>query len=342
MTVRLADVAALAEVGESTVSRVLRDAGSFSSSAREKVLKAAAELGYVPNRLASSLASAGSRLVAIIVPSLANVVFVDVLKGAEKVLDQTGYRGVFGVTDYDPGKEELLVEALLEYRPAAVLLAGLEHTERTRAMLSAAGCRIVEILDTDGDCLDLAVGFSNKAAGQAAAEHLLACSYERIGYVGHDLTRDRRAARRFETFRRTLETGGVTLADSETGEYASSAAQGRASLSILLRRSPDLQAVYFSNDDLAIGGFFHCMDAAIRVPDQLAIFGHNGLDIGQAMPQPLSTIRPPREEIGRVAVEMALSGAASQIVDVGFEILTGRTTAAWRQEQPDASFPQST
>src|SRR5690606_1998691 len=71
MAAKLADVAALAQLGESTVSRVLRGEGSFSSAAREKVLNAVAELGYVPNRLASSLASAGSRLVAIIVPSLA-------------------------------------------------------------------------------------------------------------------------------------------------------------------------------------------------------------------------------------------------------------------------------
>lgn len=342
MAAKLADVAALAQLGESTVSRVLRGEGSFSSAAREKVLNAVAELGYVPNRLASSLASAGSRLVAIIVPSLANIVFVDVLKGAGQRLEAAGYHGVFGVTDYDPGKEELLVEALLEYRPGAVLLAGLEHTPRTRAMLAAAGCRVVEILDTDGACLDLCVGFSNKAAGEAAAAHMLACGYSRIGYVGHDLERDRRAARRFRAFKATLEKSGVVLADIEIDGEPSSAVQGRLALAALLQRNPGLQAVYFSNDDMAIGGLFHCLDAGIDVPDELGIFGHNGLDIGQAMPKPLSTIRPPREHIGCVAVDLVLSGAAPQTVDVGFDLLVGETTADCRVTSRQASKFQRT
>lgn len=326
MSVKLADVAAEAGLGESTVSRVLRNDGSFSTSAREKVLRAAEKLGYVPNRLASSLASAGSRLVAVVVPSLTNIVFADVLKGVGLALDAARHRGVFGVSDYDEAKEEQLIESLLEYRPKAVLVAGLEHTRRTKLMLAGAGCRVVEMLDTDGAPLDIAVGFSNRAAGEAAARHLLDGGYRRIGYVGHDLSHDHRAMRRLDGFKAALSASHVELAATETAGPASSALAGRRGLKTLLAREPSLDAVYFSNDDMAVGGCFHCLEAGIAMPERLALFGHNGLDIGQALPRPLSTIRAPREAIGRLAVELALGNAAPGITDLGFQILAGATT----------------
>ncbi len=208
-TVTLAEVAEAAGVGESTVSRVLRNHGSFSGKARERVLDAVERLGYVPNRIAGTLASAGSRLVAFVIPSLTNIVFPDVLRGAGAVLEENRYQAVFSVTDYEPEREEALVAAMLAWRPTAVMLAGFEHTEGTLKMLRASGCRVVELLDIDGTAIDLAVGFSNREAGRASAEFLLKRGYRRIGYVGHDLGRDTRAGKRFEGFREALNLAGV-------------------------------------------------------------------------------------------------------------------------------------
>ncbi len=203
-TVTLAEVAEAAGVGESTVSRVLRNHGSFSGRTRDRVMAAVERLGYVPNRIAGTLASTGSRLVAFVIPSLSNIVFPDLLRGASAILEENRYQAVFSVTDYDPQKEEALAAAMLAWRPAAVMLAGYEHTGGTVKMLRASGCRIVEMLDVDGDALDLAVGFSNRAAGRESAAFLLKRGYRRIGYVGHDLNRDTRAGKRFSSFCETL------------------------------------------------------------------------------------------------------------------------------------------
>lgn len=208
-TVTLAEVAEAAGVGESTVSRVLRNHGSFSGKTRDRVMAAVERLGYVPNRIAGTLASTSSRLVAFVIPSLSNIVFPDVLRGASAILEENRYQAVFSVTDYDPGKEEALAAAMLAWRPAAVMLAGYEHTNGTVKMLRASGCRIVELLDVDGDALDLAVGFSNRAAGRESAAFLLKRGYRRIGYVGHDLNRDTRAGKRFSGFCETLGAGGA-------------------------------------------------------------------------------------------------------------------------------------
>ena len=323
--VTLADVAAAAGVGESTISRVLRNHGSFSGKMRERVMAAVEQLGYVPNRIAGTLASAGSQLVAMVVPSLSNIVFADVLRGASSALEQTRHQAVFAVTDYDPAREEAVVAAMLAWRPTAIMLSGLEHTPGTVRMLKANGCRVVEMLDIDGMALDMAVGFSNHAAGVASAHHLVARGYRRIGYVGHDPQRDKRAGKRFAGFRQALLAQGLELADIDASAPASSVENGRTGLERILARSPDLDAVYFSNDDMALGGYFHCLANGISIPTELAIFGYNGLDIGAVTPLPLSTIRTPRVEVGRVAATLVVDNAPPQVIDLGFELIEGAT-----------------
>jgi LacI family gluconate utilization system Gnt-I transcriptional repressor len=229
------------------------------------------------------------------------------------------------VTDYDPLRETALVAAMLAWRPRAVMLAGLEHTDATTRMLTANGCRIVELLDTDGTALDLAVGFSNHAAGRASAEHLIRRGYRRIGYVGHNLDRDRRAAKRFAGFCAGLTAAGISLIDRELAPAGSSIEHGRFGLERLLARQADLDAIYFSNDDMAIGGYFHCLAHGIAIPTQLAILGYNGLDIGTVTPQPLTTIQTPRETVGRIAAHLVTTDAPPQIIDLGFELIPGAT-----------------
>ena len=327
--VTLADVARESGFGESTVSRVLRNQGSFSRRTADRVAEAVAKLGYVPNRLAGSLAgnaaSAGSQLVGIVIPSLANIVFPDLLRGLTGALDRTGFQSVIGVSDYDPDREEALVAALLSWRPAGLVLTGLEHNPDTVALLRAAGIRVVEMIDTDGPGLDLVVGFSNRAVGEASAAHLVARGYRRIGYVGHDIFRDLRAGKRLAGFEAALNAAGHGLVDREVVAEPSSAAAGRAALDRLLDRTPDLDAVYFSNDDMALGGYFCCLARGWSIPHRLALFGYNGLDITAAMPQPLSTIRTPRLRIGEVAAERLAAGGPAETIDLGFALVAGAT-----------------
>src|SRR5580692_2768294 len=150
----LTDVARAANVGESTASRVLRNKGSFSEDVRDRVLKAARDLNYVPNRIAGTLASTGSQLIGIIIPALTTSVFPDLLRGTSSVLETAGFQSVIGVTEYDMAREEQLIESILSWRPGGMLIAGLEHTEPGRAMLKDSGVRVVEVGDIDGPGID--------------------------------------------------------------------------------------------------------------------------------------------------------------------------------------------
>ncbi|MEF0941832.1 LacI family DNA-binding transcriptional regulator [Rhizobium sp. BR 362] len=323
--ITLAEVADAAGVGESTVSRVLRNHGSFSEKTRARVMAAVDRLGYVPNKIAGALASTGTPLVAIIVPSLSNIVFADVLSGVTRGLEVRQKQAVFAVTEYDPMREEALVAAVLAWRPEAVMLVGLEHTEGTRKLLRAAGCRVLELLDIDGEPIDIAVGFSHRSAGRATAAHLIEKGYTRIAYVGHDIERDTRSAKRFEGFVDQLKQAGLALRDREILSAPSSVSAGKAGLASVLGRSPDIDAVYFSNDDMALGGYFHCLSAGIPVPDRLAIIGFNALDICRHTPQPIASILTRRVDIGRRAAELLLEDAPAQTIDVGFLLVPGET-----------------
>ncbi|MFN3607109.1 MAG: LacI family DNA-binding transcriptional regulator, partial [Cypionkella sp.] len=167
-----------------TVSRVLRNRGDVSEATRAKVLEAARRLGYVPNKIAGALASQRVNLVGVIIPSLSNMVFPEVLTGISKTLEDTGLQPVFGVTNYSPEREESVLFEMLSWRPSGVILAGLEHSDAARAMLSRAGIPVVEIMDIDGVAIDHAVGISHRRAGRQMAEAILAAGYRNIAFLG--------------------------------------------------------------------------------------------------------------------------------------------------------------
>jgi LacI family gluconate utilization system Gnt-I transcriptional repressor len=196
-------------------------------------------------------------------------------------------------------------------------------------MLRGAGVRVAEMMDIDSEPIDIAVGMSHRGAGFDTGVHLLERGYRRFGYVGHDWLRDRRARLRYDGLVAALREAGVSLVDLELHDGPSSPTAGRATLAALLARTPGIDVAVFSNDDMAVGGVFHCMAESIAIKSRLAIFGFNGLSFGAALPLPLSTIRSHRFEIGKTAARMVLDdkGArdAPTIVDMGFEIVFGAT-----------------
>ena len=142
-TLTLRDVSEASGVSEMTVSRVLRGRGDVSQNTREKVLQAAKTLGYVPNKIAGALASQRVNLVAVIIPSMSNMVFPEVLTGINSVLENTELQPVVGVTDYLPEKEEKVLYQMLSWRPSGIIIAGLEHSDTSKAMLKSTNIPVV-------------------------------------------------------------------------------------------------------------------------------------------------------------------------------------------------------
>jgi LacI family gluconate utilization system Gnt-I transcriptional repressor len=304
-----------------TVSRVLRNRGDVSAATRDKVLTAAKELGYVPNKIAGALASQRVNLVAVIIPSLSNMVFPEVLSGISQVLEDTELQPVVGVTDYLPEKEEKVLYEMLSWRPSGVIIAGLEHTEASRAMLNASGIPVVEIMDTDGDPVDAMVGISHRRAGREMAAAILKAGYKKIAFLGTKMPLDHRARKRFEGFTEVLAKSGVEVVDREFYSGGSALAKGREMTEAVLERSPDVDFIYYSNDMIGAGGLLYLLEKGIDVPGQIGLAGFNGVELLQGLPRQLATMDACRREIGTKAAEII----AARVNDVEKE---GQVTLA--------------
>jgi LacI family gluconate utilization system Gnt-I transcriptional repressor len=303
-TLTLRDVSEASGVSEMTVSRVLRNRGDVSGATREKVLEAARALGYVPNKIAGALASQRVNLVAVIIPSLSNMVFPEVLTGISETLEDTGLQPVVGVTNYSPDREEAVLYEMLSWRPSGVIVAGLEHTPAARAMLENAGIPIVEIMDVDGTPVDSAVGISHRRAGRQMAEAIVAAGYSRIGFLGTMMPNDHRARKRLDGFEQGLAAAGLQLADREFYSGGSALLKGREMTQAILERTPDLDFLYYSNDMIGAGGLLYCLDKGIDVPGQLGLAGFNGVELLDGLPRHLATMDACRLQIGQIAAEI--------------------------------------
>jgi len=315
----LRDVSEASGVSEMTVSRVLRNRGDVSDATREKVLQAAKALGYVPNKIAGALASQRVNLVAVIIPSLSNLVFPKVLSSVSDELEDTGLQPVVGVTNYSPEKEEQVLYEMLSWRPSGVIIAGVEHTPASRAMLQNAGIPVVEIMDVDGEGIDSVVGISHRRAGLHMAEAIIAAGYRKIGFLGTKMPEDHRARKRLEGFKEGLAKAGIELADTEFYAGGSALAKGREMTETMLKRSPDLDFLYYSNDMIGAGGLLWCLDNGIDVPNKMGLAGFNGLELLDGLSVRLATMNACRAEIGRKAAQI-ISGR-SQSGMIGGEVI---------------------
>ena len=316
----LRDVSEASGVSEMTVSRVLRNKGDVSQATRDRVQDAARALGYVPNKIAGALASQRVNLVGVIIPSLKNMVFPEVLSGVSAALEGTDLQPVVGVTDYSPEKEEKVLFEMLSWRPSGIIIAGLEHTEPARAMLERAGIPIVEIMDTDGEAVDANVGISHRRAGRLMGEAIVEAGYRRIGFLGTKMPLDHRARKRFEGLTRALAGHGIEIADQEFYSGGSALSKGREMTEAMLSRSPDLDFLYYSNDMIGAGGLLYLHDAGVEIPGRIGLAGFNGVELLDGLPLQLATMDACRADIGEAAARIIADRNAGTVEQTGQRI----------------------
>lgn len=303
----LEEVAAAAGVSKMTASRALRGARDVSAASIEKVKRAAEQLGYVGNQLALSLSSRRTNLIGVVIPSMSNIVFPEVLGGISSGLEGSGLQPVFGVSDYDAEKERDIIRNMLSWQPSALIVTGLDQPDETKRLLRQTDIPVIQIMDLDGEPVDFVVGLSHTQAGRDMAEAILQSGRRKIGYIGSAVDRDKRALKRRAGFEAVLAEQGVTPMAAETSLDASSSRLGRDLTESLLQRQPDLDCLYYSNDDMAAGGLFACIKLGRKVPDDILIAGFNGLEIANALPVRIATSFSPRRAIGEKAAQLALA-----------------------------------
>ena len=340
----IADVARRAGVGAITVSRALRDPTQVSEALRRMIDDAVRELNYVPNLNARALASIRTDVVGVLVPSLTQNIFSDVLRGVYDGVDGSNLQIQVGNTHYNEDEEERLIGQMLRQKPAGMIISGTDQNARSRTMLENAGCPVIQIMDLTDDPIDTVIGFSHYEAGRAITRHLIEAGYRHIGFLSGWM--NSRSLGRLAGLTDTLKEAGMynpkLITPIVTGQPVhehkdekkmsfATPLGARKLLSGLLEADPRMDAVFCNNDSMALGVLFECMQRGIRVPEDFGIAGFNDFDIMEAAHPSLSSVRSPRWESGHEAVlalRRRLDGdeAGPKVVDLGFQVMKRGST----------------
>jgi LacI family transcriptional regulator, gluconate utilization system Gnt-I transcriptional repressor len=308
----LQDVAGQAGVTAITVSRFLRAPAIVAAETAQRIEAALLATGYVPNKQAGQLASGQSRMVAAIIPSIANSIFAETVQGLSDGLQEAGYELLLTSTGYSREREQGQIRAVLGWFPSALVVTGRHHSEAALALLrsaQAARTPVIEIWDQQPPARSngfAQVGFNHAAVGRAMAEHLLAQGHRRLAYVDSGVSEDFRAHERGKGFVAAAKAAGATvrLVTAPPGDAFDA---GRLALGDLLAADARVRALAFANDNLACGALLEAQQRGIPVPGQLALIGFGDFAIGRQLQPALTTIRPPRYEIGRSAAALLLA-----------------------------------
>ncbi|WP_312232169.1 LacI family DNA-binding transcriptional regulator [Pseudomonas sp.] len=327
LPVTVKDVALKAGVSPITVSRAIQRPELVSDATREHVLAVVRAMGYVPNLMAGALATSKSRLVAIVLPTIANSIYASVVQAIMDRLAEAGYHTLVGPSGYTPEHEEALLAAILGRRPDGIVLTGTFHTQASRERLASAGIPVVEAWDLSDDGLDMQVGFSHEQVGIAVAEHFFAKGYRRWAVIGVD---DPRALRRCNAVIQRLDTLGADAVTVQTLPLPATWEVGRKGLANLLDTGEQPDFIFCSSDTVALGVLAEAATRGLNVPDDLAVLGFGDTLNGQFANPALSTVSVNATEMGLQVAEALLrrfdGQKAEASVDTGFAIIERAST----------------
>lgn len=305
-----------------------------SAPLRHRVESAIRDLAYIPNQLASALASSRTSTIGVVIQSLTNGVFADYLRALHDIFIPTGFQVLVLNSRYSAVEEEKAIATLLGQHPEAMIVAGIDHTERGRLLLEQSGVPVVQTMELTDDPIDINIGFSQRRAGYAATRYLLDLGHRRVGHIAARL--DPRSRRRMAGYAEAMEEAGIDhSAMTATTPIPSTVALGADLFADVLGRAPDLEALFCCNDDLALGALFECQRRGIRIPEDISIVGFNDLEFCAAANPAISSVATPRYEMALHAAEIVLEiirGSGERPtetrIELGTRIMARESTAA--------------
>lgn len=297
-------IARLAGVSVATVSRVLNNIESVKPQNREKVLSVINELNYKPNLLARQLRTAKSKMLLVLVSNIANPFCADVVKGIELEAEKNGYHILLCNAGSDVSRLQSSL-SLLSGRmvDGVITMDALSHLpELTELISDSPWVQCAEFADaTNVSC----VGIDDKEASCFAIQQFIARGRKKIAMINHDLNY-KYAQLREEGYREVIDTNQL---DYKTIQYANdlSYEAGKDAMTALLLNDEKPDAVFAVSDTLAVGALRAIENAGLKVPDDIAVIGFDGTELGTMVYPKLSTIQQPSQNIGREAVRLLLN-----------------------------------
>ena len=306
MPVTIKDIAKVAGVSHTTVSRALKGHHSIGAETTARIRTLAKEMGYTPSAVAQSLLAQRTRTIGVVITTIADPFTVQIVGGVEQVAQAAGYSVFLSSSHNNPEQEITVVETFQRRRVDAIIVTSSRVGSIYSSRLDQIQIPIVLINNQEeGDYL-YSVAVDDIHAAQMAVEHLVALGHRRIGYIGAP-NRPKSNRRRLDGYRAALEQASLTP-EAElvlpTIIAESDLKQGQRALELLI--AAKATSVFCYNDIIAIGLLMACRQQNIAVPQEFNIVGFDDIEPALYVTPPLTTVRQPRLKLGQLAMTMVL------------------------------------
>jgi LacI family transcriptional regulator len=302
------DIARTAGVSIATVSRVLNNPDLVVAKKRDAVLRALRRHDYIPNQTARSMISRRSRAIGLILPTLANPVFVPAIAAIEQELDRAGYALLINCCERDPVRELAQTRTLIERGMDGLLITGSEHLPDLPALLARHRIPYVSQDIALDKPMGPSIGLDNAGALATAIDHLHACGHRRIAVLSGPIHNTPSVRDRFLSAIERIKYHGLACPDAwcaVTDDYENEST--RIAAQRLLDCGERPTAVALTGDLLALGLMSECRARGLDIPRDLSIIGCGDTNMGQYADPPLTTIRMPFVDMGRAAARDLLA-----------------------------------
>jgi DNA-binding LacI/PurR family transcriptional regulator len=329
------DIARIASVSHSTVSRALRGSPLVNHETAEKIRQIAAEHGFRVSAVARSLATSRTRTIGVVVTSIADPFVAEVVDGIEAEATAGNYSVFLATCHADPEREMNVVYSFEERRVDGIVVTASRVGALYRPMLERMEIPIVLLNNQHPSQYAHCVTIENLEASRQAVRHLVDLGHRRIAYIG-DRFGYSSDSERFSGYRSALDEADIPFQPDLVVHGDGKLEGGTAAMEKLLA-APELPtAVFCYNDMTAIGALKALRSRGLQVPADISLVGFDDLPLAQYMEPPLTTVRQPKYEMGRLAAQVLLTllegSEAEQNIQVRGELVVRHSTAAPKED----------
>ncbi len=301
------DVARLAGVSPSTVSKYLNHSPTLNSRYRARIKKAIDKLGYTPSHIARSMRTGRKNLIAVIVPSILNPFYSEIYHAIRTECLQRGYTPILYATDENM---EVLRSILVNVGASHVdgaILCFLDEEEIIRRLEEMETRTPVALMSWHVQSKKFSCVVADVySAIVASTRHVIELGHKRIGYVGGRLSRSISQAK-LRAFKTTIAGAGLPLLNDLIVADAFRYETGFTATRAFMQAKDPPTAIVAANDMLAIGCVKYLINNGFKVPEEVAVIGHDGIQLASIYDPSISTMAQPIAETGRTLVDMVLS-----------------------------------
>jgi len=340
--VSIKDIAKVAGVSHTTVSRALRGSTLISGETTRRIQETALALGYFPSAAARSLKTNRSQVLGIIVSNIDDPYFSEILQGIEEIAQGNHYSLFIAASQRDPDRESAIVQAMRQHRVDGIIICSTAFSNERSQQLSKYEIPIVMINNQAAEEYRYSIYHDDVDGSRQVTRHLIELGHRKIAYLGNSssgrTTKDRLAGFRYE-----MQSAGLALPNEYIYEMSGSEPEkGRPAAEHFLSLSDRPTAIVCFNDMLAIGVLKALQQLGVRVPEDISTTGFDNIVFSNYTNPPLTTFDQPKRFIGQKAAELALSLLNStsdiHIPQQKIQVLGGRLLVRNSTAPPASAF----